>query len=383
MNKFRNLLIIYLSLLTNYANCQTVLISLFNEWPVKSVIVSSLNGTYKVVNENNQVVDELMTGAIYISLYNNQLLVRNSEKPIGIYTSIQFLASDSGNILKITPVDPKLEPRQYDDNLLVSVSFNRILLRNRIQADRYISGVVEAEGGPKAWPEFYKAQSILVRTYLCDHLKNHETEGFNLCDGVHCQAYHGRPVLNPLIREYTKATSGIVALDADSDYITAVFHANCGGETESSGNTWINGKNYLQRVKDPFCKNSASFKWTETIPLNRWVDFLQNQGFKIKQIATPTDFNFSQINRKTFYKIGNDSIPLKQIRSEFHLRSTFFSVSADKDKVILNGRGFGHGVGLCQDGAIQMAKLGYKYDEILNFYFKNILIVRRSPENSN
>jgi stage II sporulation protein D len=355
------------------------LISLFNEWPVKSVIVSSLKGSYKVVNEKNQLIDELTTGAIYISLYNNQLLIRNSEKPIGVYTSIQFLASDSGDILKITPVDPKLEPRQYDDNMMVSVAYNRILLRNQVQIDSYISGVVEAEGGPKAWPEFYKAQSILVRTYLYDHLKNHETEGFNLCDGVHCQAYHGRPVLNPLIREYTKSTSGIVALDSDSDYITAVFHANCGGETESANNAWVNGKNYLQRVKDPFCNNSPSYKWTETIPLNKWEKYLRSQGFKIQQNTLPTDFNFTQINRKTFYKAGNDSIPLKQLRSEFHLRSTFFSVKTDNDQVILNGKGYGHGVGLCQDGAIQMAKTGYKYDEILNFYFKNILIVRHYP----
>src|SRR5271157_2911511 len=141
---FHIIILIFLFLIAEYANCQTVLISLFNEWPVKSVIISSLNGTYRVINENNQVVDELKTGAIYISLYNNKLLLRNSEKPIGIYTSIQFLASDSGSILKITPVDPKLEPRQYDDNLIVSVAFNRILLCNRILADRYISGVVEA-----------------------------------------------------------------------------------------------------------------------------------------------------------------------------------------------------------------------------------------------
>lgn len=360
-------------------SCQTVNISLFNEWPLKSVIISSVTGTYKVMNDNNELVDELKNGAIYISLYNNQLLLRNSEKPIGLYTMVHFETNDSDGVFKITPIDPKLEPRQYEGFLKVSVDLHRLLLCNQIQEDRYISGVVEAEGGPGADPEFYKAQSILVRTYLYGHFNRHESEGFNLCDGSHCQAYHGRTIQNPNINKYTKETSGIVVLDADSDYITAVFHANCGGETESAGNTWLKGKNYLQPVKDPYCKTSPSYRWTRTIPVNQWASYLKSQGCKIQQINVPGEFNFSQINRKTYYKVGNDSLPLKQIRSAFQLRSTFFSVVTEKDQVILNGKGFGHGVGLCQDGAMQMAKLGFKYNDILKFYYKNILIVKRHP----
>jgi stage II sporulation protein D len=357
--------------------CQTVRISVFNEFPVKSVIVSSINGKFNVLDENNQLVEDLTNGAIYISFYDNKLLLHDSEKPMGVFTSIRFKATDSASILKITPIDPKVEPRQYEDNLEVSVAFNRILLCNQIQEDKYISGVVEAEGGPKAAKEFYKAQSILVRTYLYGHINRHESEGFNLCDGVHCQAYHGRPMLDPMIRDQTMATSGIVALDSDSDYITAVFHANCGGETESAGNTWIHGKNYLIPVKDPFCKNSPSYRWTRSIQINQWITYLKSKGFNLPQSNLPNEFDFIQVGRKPYYKIGNDSIPIKQIRGDFQLRSSFFSVYTQNDHILLDGKGFGHGVGLCQDGAMQMAKLGYKYDEILKFYYKNISIVRR------
>jgi stage II sporulation protein D len=234
---------------------------------------------------------------------------------------------------------------------------------------------VDAEAGPNAGLEFYKAQAILVRTYLYSNIDRHITEGFQLCDGVHCQAYRGRSVRNLIIAQATKATSGYVVIAPDSSYINAVFHANCGGETESGGNAWLNNKNYLVPVKDPFCINSSSARWTKTIPLVQWKNYLKSQGFKFTADCAPGNFEFSQITRKQYYKMERDSIPLRQIRTDFQLKSTFFSVVANAKEITLKGRGFGHGVGLCQDGAMNMAKIGYKSDDILKYYFKGIRIV--------
>ena len=68
-------------------------------------------------------------------------------------------------------------------------------------------------------------------------------------------------------------------------------------------------------------------------------------------------------------------IPLKTIRADFKLKSTFFSIKQKGDMVLLNGRGYGHGVGVCQEGAMQMAKLKYSYKDILNFYYKDVYLV--------
>ena len=81
-------------------------------------------------------------------------------------------------------------------------------------------------------------------------------------------------------------------------------------------------------------------------------------------------FNFTQNERKTFFIHPSFGIPLRDLRSTFKLRSTFFSCEPVGDKVLLRGKGFGHGIGLCQEGAMEMVKRGYSYKEILSFYFR-------------
>jgi stage II sporulation protein D len=363
------------------AYSQLLHISLFNELPVKSIVISSLKGTYHIFGDSALIMDQSQDDAMYISIFNDRLLLRNSKAPIGNFVNIRFEAIDTDAVIRLSPVNPKADARQYNDNLSVSIAFGRILLINEVQPDFYIAGVVDAEAGPNAGTEFYKAQSILVRTYLYTNLNRHQSEGFQLCDGVHCQAYRGRAVRNPIIVEATRATRDCVLVARDSSFINAVFHANCGGETESGANAWLNDKSYLVPVKDPFCANSSSAKWTKLILLDQWKTYLKSHGFKFSADVVPNTFDFSQINRKQYYRIGRDSIPLKQIRTDFQLKSTFFSVAASAKDVTLNGRGFGHGVGLCQDGAMHMAKIGYSCEDILKYYFKGIRIVRYSDYN--
>ena len=79
-------------------------------------------------------------------------------------------------------------------------------------------------------------------------------------------------------------------------------------------------------------------------------------------------------SRQIIYKTGNFSIPLMQIRTDLDLRSSFFSVRVEGDSVILTGRGYGHGVGLCQEGAMVMASKGYDYRKIIGFYYKGVVL---------
>lgn len=354
---------------------QNVRVSLFNEVPLKTVVVSSLKGTYTVWGDGDKLFSLKNTDAIYLSMYDGQILMRNAEKPVGYFAKIRIESADENAIIKIKPVEPAKDGRQYNNNLDISIAFNRLLLVNDVEPDNYIAGVVDAETGPNAEPELYKAQSVLARTYLYKYITKHESEGFQLCDGEHCQAYKGRSYRNPVIREATKATSGLVVIDQDSSFITAAFHANCGGYTESAENAWLSPKKYLVPVKDPFCQNAPAARWKVTVPLSQWRTYLKSHGIKNAVKTAYINFNVVQTERHQYYVIGKDSIPYKQIRSDYKLRSSFFSVSATLKEVTFNGRGYGHGVGLCQEGAIHMAKIGYKYNEIIQYYFKGVQIV--------
>ncbi|HEX2936205.1 MAG TPA: SpoIID/LytB domain-containing protein [Bacteroidales bacterium] len=358
-------------------------ISLFNEVPLKTVIVSSLKGAYTVWGDGDKLFPLKSTDAIYLSMYDGQILMRNAEKPIGYFAKVHIECADENAIIRIKPVEPAKDGRQYNNNLDISIAFNRLLLVNDVDPDNYVAGVVDAETGPNAEPELYKAQSVLARTYLYKSITKHESEGFQLCDGEHCQAYKGRSNRNPFIREATKATSGLVVIDQDSSFITAAFHANCGGNTESAENAWLSPKSYLIPVKDPFCQNAPAARWSVTVPLSEWRTYLKSHGIKNAVKTAYINFNVVQTERHQYYVLGKDSVPYKQIRSDYKLRSSFFSVSATQKEVTFNGRGYGHGVGMCQEGAIQMAKIGYKYNEIIQFYYKGVQIVNiRSLSNS-
>lgn len=179
--------------------------------------------------------------------------------------------------------------------------------------------------------------------------------------------------LNPLINKAVIETAGQVVLGRDSLPIMSAFHSNCGGETESSENVWLSGQPYLKKVIDPYCSRSRSARWTKTIPVKLWEDYLRNSGCNFPAGSKP-DFSYAQVTRQKNYCTGSFSLPFTKIRDDFNLRSSFFSVQQDGDSVILRGRGYGHGVGLCQEGAMVMAARGFNYRQILQFYYSDIII---------
>ena len=86
--------------------------------------------------------------------------------------------------------------------------------------------------------------------------------------------------------------------------------------------------------------------------------------------------NFRQDTRKIYLECNNSRVPLKNVRLDLQLKSTFFSISPiNKDSVLFVGRGYGHGLGMCQEGAMRMARLGYSFTDILNFYYQNIQLI--------
>jgi stage II sporulation protein D len=124
---------------------------------------------------------------------------------------------------------------------------------------------------------------------------------------------------------------------------------------------------------DPYCLTSRNAAWQKSFPLNEWISYIRKSGYNGK-VDDPAAFNFLQKDRVADYKIGSFSIPLRTIRSDLSLRSTFFSVYAIGDSIVLKGRGYGHGIGLCQEGAMEMAAKGFNYKQIIDFYYFGVII---------
>ena len=157
----------------------------------------------------------------------------------------------------------------------------------------------------------------------------------------------------------------------------AAYHSNCGGETEAAQNAWQNDLPYLTPVIDPYCTHLPNAGWQKTIPLDDWITYLVKNGFVLNPDVV-MDFSFQQLRRTPVYEVNNFTIPVRKIRNDWQLRSSFFSIAVEDDNVVFRGRGYGHGVGLCQEGAMEMGRRGFKYGEIISFYYKYVNLVPES-----
>jgi len=351
---------------------RTIWVSLYNNLQVRGVVVSAYNGALTVFADGKAQFTVAYGQAFFVQMREGKIWVNDMHGETGAFEQLIIEGADSSTIVRLRPIFPQAEARNYEALVSLSVDIDRIQMVNRIDEDRYLAGVMEAEAGQGRTPEFYKAKAIICRTYLYGHIDRHENEGFHLCDEVHCQAYKGQCRSRNQILPAVIETRNIVLTDRkESKPILAAYHSNCGGETESARNIWRRNMPYLVPVTDPYCTTSLNARWQKTIPLDDWIGYLVKNGFKYNPNVA-TDFSFRQARRVTDYKVNRFSLPVRNIRNDWQLRSTFFSVSVSGNQVVLSGRGYGHGAGLCQEGAIEMGRRGFKYGDIISFYYKNV-----------
>jgi stage II sporulation protein D len=370
-------IIVILSLLFSVAmRAHTVDVRILSTMAVTSVNVSVHAGTYLLYLDGKMQDDSLTTKVFQLILVNDSIEVRIPNDTLGRFASFKIIALEDSSVFKIKPIHPSSGTRVYDHSLSVTVVGGFLQCINSVDLDHYVAGVVESEAGGRTTKEFYKVQAILCRTYALAHLYRHVQEGFEVCDGVHCQAYKGRPSdLNVLAA--VEETKDLVIVDRSLTLITPAFFSNCGGQTANSEDVWSVPVPYLRSVKDTFCLHSTNAHWTRKIAREDWLNYLK---FKHKypvddSAACYRALNMTQYSRGTYYSYAGVKIPYKTIRSDWQLRSAYFSIEEQKDSIIIRGRGYGHGVGLCQEGAIAMAKQGYSYDWIIDYYYKDVEII--------
>ncbi|HNY51906.1 MAG TPA: SpoIID/LytB domain-containing protein [Bacteroidales bacterium] len=321
------------------------------------------DGSPVAIEAGSPVILALYEGRIAVKLRNSASFMIDSLTVRGLEGNDRFFLRINGN---------QGERRHYSGSLKCYADLGVMVLINICSEDDYIAGVVRTEGGPGKRIEYHKSLSLLARTYLYRHFDRHLIDGYNICDNIHCQAFNGISS-DSLIMRAVLETRRQVILAADSSLIISAFHSNCGGETCTSDFVWLSSYAYLKNVNDPYCIKSPNAHWKKTIPLAEWESYLRRSGFN-PEGKTVQSYNFVQDTRQKEYRIGSFSIPFNRIRNDLNLKSSFFSVSREGNSVILRGRGYGHGVGLCQEGAMVMAARGFKSDDIIKFYYSDVII---------
>lgn len=370
---------IVLFLLSISGIAQELSIGIMRDYTLGTIEISHNAGNYEVVGDTDIVTTISDGQSILVKRSGEQIKVVKMDKTIGFYDSLYIHRTSNESSLKVQCLAPSSKKsRRYMDNFIIVPEGNAALkMINEVEMKNYLGGVIESEGGGGKHLEYYKVQAILSRTYVLGHLKKHQKEGFQLCDQVHCQAYHNMLIYTPDIAKAVEETRGVVMLTKSLKLAEGFFFANCGGQTSEADFVWNETVAHCQSVLDTFCIKSRQATWTKEIDANEWRNYLVNHfGYPINDsVWGPLIYRFSQPTRHAFYQYPQLGIPLRDLRVKFRLKSTWFSCEKVGDKVVLKGRGFGHGVGVCQEGAMGMAKQGFTAQEILNFYFTGIRLM--------
>ncbi len=349
-------------------------IRVFSRDLVTAAQLEVASGRYRIKGDFDHLGVYSPGAQITLRANNNQVAVFIGDSAAGTYHAIAFRGEGFVNNFRINPVEKEVLPRNYDDDLDIRAQDGQLVVINRVELEKYVAGVVQSEGGGSSKNlEYFQVQAVSCRTYALNNHRRHHEEGYHLCDDVHCQVYKGRAV-NSNILMAARRTAGEVIVDTNNRMIAAAFHSNCGGETHNSEDVWSIPTPYLKERMDSFCINMPNAQWKYSIGRKQWFDYLKdNHGYDLQQPgALDPVLAFKQNHRKK-YLVNN--IRLRTIREDLDLRSTYFSITEKQDSVIFNGKGFGHGVGLCQEGAIHMAENGYTYHQIIHHYYYNVKVV--------
>lgn len=255
--------------------------------------------------------------------------------------------------------------------------------------ERYVRGVVAGELAIGALPpgiaqRMLALQAIVARTWAAAHAGRHAREGFDVCTTTHCQVLReDREILAANVPPLDRAvdeTAGVV-LVFDGRPIDAVFHADCGGETAHASSIWGGeGRPYLQAVADPACGRNPASAWTYRVGREALRGALNayrgtTVGGRLDDLQILADGGGARL-----VSVHGEQSPLvtaEELRGAVTrqfgartVRSPRFSVRRDRDQFVFAGRGFGHGVGLCQHGAMARLREGAGVDAVLLAYYR-------------
>ncbi len=283
-------------------------------------------------------------------------------------------------------------------------------LVQKIEFDDYLAGVLPYEIGPNSPLEALKAQAVIARTWGIFNSDRFNMDKYHLCITTQCQVYKPLKITNKKVQKAIEATSNLI-LTYRNQPINAFYHGSNGGVSATAGESWqMQDYSYLNSIIDGSKSLNKNFKLPiiNESDVTNFLDFDKEQFygsnhslFRWNKKISSLDIKEKLIKNKLI-NINDDVFDLNSIERGFSGRVTKLEIQTNKvnksivlvkddirrvlnfipsnlftinklsdDLWLLRGGGFGHGVGLSQSGAIEMAKLGFSYEQILNHYYRD------------
>jgi stage II sporulation protein D len=253
-----------------------------------------------------------------------------------------------------------------------------------LPVEDYVGVVLQGETAGNMPPGALKALAVAIRSYTSRFRERHKEDGFDFCDTTHCQFLQME--VQPAVSAAVKATTGELLWDRGSP-LAAYYHKDCGGQTEAAAVVWSDQQSAaLISHTDSYCVR-VNKPWRSEIAQADIEHALSHAG-----LHSPTGWNRISVSERTpsgraktlQLVVGNSQAGMLLSASSFRfavgralgwntLKSDWYDVSSQSGRFVFSGKGVGHGVGLCQTGAAEMARQGKSYREILAFYYPSAL----------
>ncbi len=326
-------------------------------------------GPIKVTETASGKIETWPAGSYMFRARDGKLVVNDKSKQVQM---LKLVSATPGIFLQTNT-------NSYRGSFTVkAVQDSKVTMVNHLRVDEYLKGVLPREVVVSWHMECLKTQAVASRTYLKSHLGRHGAQGFDLCASVHCQVYGGTTKEHPQCNKAVDETRGEI-LTYLGKAVEAYFHSNCGGTTEKVNLVWgLIDKPFLPRKKCSFGTGDSRYNWRQSFSKREILELLKAKtsvrGSEIEAIRIKTA---SPSGRAQTMTVETDEGAYTLSGNEFRIalnpekiRSTLWTdFSKSGDDYIFEGRGWGHGVGMCQWGAKGQAERGRSYRSILQFYY--------------
>jgi len=372
----------------------TLRIGLWTLWHDKQLTLAPVSGSATILNLHPASAPVALTQPTLVKVAGVSLLIPNHPPVSSIAISGPFTISAHNETLTLR------------HPLSISARNGQLILAVTLPIESYVERVLSSESGPSDSLESLKALAIVVRSFALHQPHSHTD--YDLCDSTHCQLLHWSGALSPSAHAATLATAG-ETLWYRGHPAAAYFHQDCGGRTATPSELWplwplsaqgreLNSPSrippqtpnprpqtlslpWLTSRPDPYCTANGVRSWSADITLADLTTALSaaglvRPGWHTLTIARRGNPALGQSPRPITLRAGSTEISAEDFRLAVgrsmgwgHILSTWFEINPQGDHFLFNGRGSGHGVGLCQHGAAVMASQGRTTADILAQYF--------------
>jgi stage II sporulation protein D len=283
-------------------------------------------------------------------------------------------------------------PALKDASTYVTVNQVSENVTRKMPLEDYILQVVSSEASVEDEPEALKALAVAARTYALKNTGRHQEQGYDFCSTTHCQRFESTGARRN-VAAVVKETTGLVLTDDHDKMADSYYSASCGGMTANLKTLWgADAPGHLRGVRDDFCNSGSHYRWTDVITAPQLARALRSDprtdvGETIREVSVS---KYDETGRAELLSITGDR--RRSITGwEFKLivgralgwnlvKSSRFSVSRSGSGFVFRGGGFGHGLGLCQEGSHAMAQRGHSFQQILAHYFPRTSVTKHHVE---